>query len=94
MNATVLVCPRCGEPEEMIEVTTYDSAHPQYVQGRPCPCPGPRCPFCMERLDDGGHCQTMDCWAFSLIIPIPTIAPDAPRNATGSFWVSGWEGRT
>jgi hypothetical protein len=77
MTAT---CHRCGEPLKRVEVTTFSDPEPVYVLGRPCECPGPRCPLCGCRIDvdtrttSPGQCPNLDCVLYAILIPLPNVA--------------------
>lgn len=67
------VCGRCGADEEAVEITRFGDREPRYIRGRRCDCPGPRCPCCRARLNEG-RCPTLDCPIFGVIVPDPLIA--------------------
>ena len=65
---------------------------------RLCACPRLCCSECETELDETGHCDNLDCWAYTLLIPIPilkapkigTFVPPAPR-ASGIAWAESVE---
>lgn len=76
-------CPTCEQDLE------YDEYHLSGDSGiikvisvltKPCACTVSCCTFCETPLDDGDHCDNQNCWAWTLIIPLPVQGPKYQVN--------------
>lgn len=73
--AAHLRCERCGSDLKTVEITAFGDSEMRLLPVMDCPCPGPRCPCCGKRLEDG-KCPSapiVECPVGWCIIPIPDV---------------------
>jgi hypothetical protein len=73
LDQVMFPCPRCGQPQRVVEVTKCGDKERSFVLGMPCDCPGPRCFACGTRVDERGRCPSIDCYMLDNIVPIPDV---------------------
>lgn len=76
MTAPDFRCERCDGEIPALNVTTFGDKEERWVPGFACNCPGPRCPCCNARLEDGRCPSTpvVDCPVGWHLVPVPDIA--------------------